>query len=133
MSGLNDYQQFVKSTTSRESLYWNNFEKRAKRLYIEDGVNIPLLLTSAIGAGSECGEFEEIVKKIVFQGKEYNEDSRFHMKRELGDILWYVANAATALGYTLDEIVEGNIAKLESRYPNGFEVYRSENREEGDL
>tara|TARA_S200002703_G_scaffold140208_2_gene131338 strand:- start:334 stop:741 length:408 start_codon:yes stop_codon:yes gene_type:complete len=133
MSGLNDYQQFVKSTTSRESLYWNNFEKRAKRLYIEDGVNTPLLLTSAIGAGSECGEFEEIVKKIVFQGKEYNEDSRFHMKRELGDILWYVANAATALGYTLDEIVEGNIAKLESRYPNGFEVYRSENREEGDL
>ena len=133
MSGLNDYQQFVKSTTSRESLYWNNFEKRAKRLYIEDGVNTPLLLTSAIGAGSECGEFEEIVKKIVFQGKDYNEDSRFHMKRELGDILWYVANAATALGYTLDEIVEGNIAKLESRYPNGFEVYRSENREEGDL
>ena len=133
MSGLNDYQQFVKSTTSRESLYWNNFEKRAKRLYIEDGVNVPLLLTAAIGAGSECGEFEEIVKKIVFQGKDYNEDSRFHMKRELGDILWYVANAATALGYTLDEIVEGNIAKLESRYPNGFEVYRSENREEGDL
>lgn len=133
MSGLNDYQQFVKSTTSRESLYWNSFEKRAKRLYIEDGVNTPLLLTSAIGAGSECGEFEEIVKKIVFQGKDYNEDSRFHMKRELGDILWYVANAATALGYTLDEIVEGNIAKLESRYPNGFEVYRSENREEGDL
>lgn len=133
MSGLNDYQQFVKSTTSRESLYWNNFEKRAKKLYIEDGVNTPLLLTSAIGAGSECGEFEEIVKKIVFQGKEYNEDSRFHMKRELGDILWYVANAATALGYTLDEIVEGNIAKLEARYPNGFEVYRSENRKEGDL
>ena len=110
-----------------------DFEKRTKRLYIDDGLNVPLLLTAAIGAGSECGEFEEIVKKIVFQGKEYSEDTRFHMKRELGDILWYVANAATALGYTLDEIVEGNIAKLEARYPNGFEVYRSENRKEGDL
>lgn len=133
MSGLNDYQQFVKSTTSQESLKYAPFEKRVKRLYIDEGVNVPLLLTAAIGAGSECGEFEEIVKKIVFQGKEYTEDTRFHMKRELGDILWYVANAATALGYTLDEIVEGNIAKLEARYPNGFEVYRSENRKEGDL
>lgn len=133
MSGLNDYQKFVKSTTSQESLKYMDFEKRVKRLYIDDGLNIPLLLTAAIGAGSECGEFEEIVKKIVFQGKEYSEDTRFHMKRELGDILWYVANAATALGYTLDEVVEGNIAKLEARYPNGFEVYRSENRKEGDL
>ena len=133
MSGLNDYQLFVKSTTSLESSKWNSYEKRAKKLYIEDGLNIPLLSTSAIGMGSEAGEFQEIVKKIIFQGKEYNEDTRFHMKRELGDVLWYVANAATALGYSLDEIVEGNIAKLESRYPNGFEVYRSENREEGDL
>jgi len=132
-SGLNDYQKFVKSTTSQESTTWLSYEKRAKKLYIEEGLNIPLLSTAAIGMGSEAGEFQEIVKKIIFQGKEYNEDTRFHMKRELGDVLWYVANAATALGYTLDEIVEGNIAKLESRYPNGFEVYRSENREEGDL
>lgn len=132
-SGLNDYQLFVKSTTSQESTTWLSYEKRAKKLYIEEGLNIPLLSTAAIGMGSEAGEFQEIVKKIIFQGKEYSEDTRFHMKRELGDVLWYVANAATALGYTLDEIVEGNIAKLESRYPNGFEVYRSENREEGDL
>lgn len=132
-SGLNDYQAFVKSTTSEESLKYLAFEKRVKALWLDEGVNIPLLLTAAIGAGSECGEFEEIVKKIIFQGKEYSEDTRFHMKRELGDILWYVANAATALGYSLDEIVEGNIAKLEARYPNGFEVYRSENRKEGDL
>jgi NTP pyrophosphatase (non-canonical NTP hydrolase) len=133
MSGLNDYQAFVKSTTSEESLKYLAFEKRVKSLWLEEGVNVPLLLTAAIGAGSESGEFEEIVKKIVFQGKEYNEDTRFHMKRELGDILWYVANAATALGYSLDEIVDGNIAKLEARYPDGFEVYRSENRTEGDL
>jgi len=132
-SGLNDYQKFVKSTTSQESTTWLSYEKRAKKLYIEEGLNIPLLSTAAIGMGSEAGEFQEIVKKIIFQGKEYSEDTRFHMKRELGDVLWYVANAATAIGYTLDEIVEGNIAKLESRYPNGFEVYRSENREEGDL
>lgn len=132
-SGLNNYQAFVKQTTSQESLKYLAFEKKAKKLYIEEGVNVPLLLTAGIGMGSEAGEFQEIVKKIIFQGKEYNDDTRFHMKRELGDVLWYVANAATALGYSLDEIVEGNIAKLEARYPNGFEVYRSENRAEGDL
>ena len=96
-------------------------------------VNIPLLLTAAIGMSSENGEFSEIVKKCVFQGKEFNRKERYHMKRELGDILWYLANAATALGYNLDEIMFENIEKLEARYPNGFEVFRSENRAEGDL
>ena len=132
-SGLNNYQNFVKSTTSEESLNWLSYEKRAKKLYIEEGINIPLLTTAAIGMGSESGEFQEIVKKVIFQGKEYNEDTVFHMKRELGDVLWYVANAATAIGVSLEDVMNGNIAKLEARYPNGFDVYRCENREEGDL
>jgi len=91
------------------------------------------LLTASVGLASESGEFSEIVKKIVFQGKEYNDDVRYHMLRELGDICWYLANAANALGADLEEIVKMNVEKLEARYPNGFEVARSENRAKGDI
>ena len=131
MSELNDYQSFVYSVTSEPSKAIGEFAEVTAELH--EMVNIPLLLTAAIGMSSENGEFSEIVKKCVFQGKEFNRKERYHMKRELGDILWYLANAATALGYTLDEIMFENIEKLEARYPNGFEVFRSENREEGDL
>ena len=131
MSELNDYQSFVYSVTSEPSKAIGEFAEVTAELH--EMVNIPLLLTAAIGMSSENGEFSEIVKKCVFQGKEFNRKERYHMKRELGDILWYLANAATALGYNLDEIMFANIEKLEARYPNGFEVFRSENRVEGDL
>jgi NTP pyrophosphatase (non-canonical NTP hydrolase) len=131
MSELNDYQSFVYSVTSEPSKAIGEFAEVTAELH--EMVNIPLLLTAAIGMSSENGEFSEIVKKCVFQGKEFNRKERYHMKRELGDILWYLANAATALGYNLDEIMFENIEKLEARYPNGFEVFRSENRAEGDL
>lgn len=131
MSELNDYQSFVYSVTSEPSKAIGEFAEVTAELH--EMVNIPLLLTAAIGMSSENGEFSEIVKKCVFQGKEFNRKERYHMKRELGDILWYLANAATALGYNLDEIMFENIEKLETRYPNGFEVFRSENRAEGDL
>ena len=131
MSELNDYQSFVYSVTSEPSKAIGEFAEVTAELH--EMVNIPLLLTAAIGMSSENGEFSEIVKKCVFQGKEFNRRERYHMKRELGDILWYLANAATALGYNLDEIMFENIEKLEARYPNGFEVFRSENRAEGDL
>ena len=131
MSDLNDYQQFVFSVTSEPSKAIGEFAEVTAELH--EMVNIPLLLTAAIGMSSENGEFSEIVKKCVFQGKEFNRKERYHMKRELGDILWYLANAATALGYNLDDIMFENIEKLEARYPNGFEVFRSENRAEGDL
>ena len=83
---------------------------------------------------AESGEFTEVVKKIILQGKPYNEDNVFHMKRELGDICWYIAQACMALDTTFDEIIEMNVEKLEKRYPGGsFDVHKSENRQEGDL
>ena len=91
------------------------------------------LMTSAIGMLAESGEFAEVMKKILFQGKEMNEENRFHMKRELGDVLWYWIQGCIALGYTPEEVMQENIKKLEKRYPNGFEVARSENREVGDI
>ena len=82
---------------------------------------------------AESGEFSEVIKKIIFQGKEFNEDERFHLMRELGDVLWYWVQGCTALGYTPQEVMEENINKLESRYPNGFETARSEFRRVGDI
>ena len=92
------------------------------------------LLTAAVGMSAEGGEFLEIVKKIIFQGKPYNEDNVRHLKIELGDILWYVAQACMALDISLDEITDMNIDKLSKRFPDGhFSEYYSENRKEGDL
>jgi NTP pyrophosphatase (non-canonical NTP hydrolase) len=126
---LIEYQRFVEYTTSRESKGISEFIDRIVTI----DANVPLLLTASVGLASESGEFSEIVKKVIFQGKELNVDVRYHMLRELGDICWYLANAANALGADLEEIVKMNVAKLESRYPNGFEVSRSENRAKGDI
>jgi len=126
---LNQYQNFVKYTTSAESKGLSEFIERIVTL----NVNVPLLLTASVGLASESGEFSEIVKKIIFQGKEYNADVHYHMLRELGDICWYLANAANALSVNLEEIVKMNVEKLQARYPEGFDVARSENRAKGDL
>jgi NTP pyrophosphatase (non-canonical NTP hydrolase) len=97
-------------------------------------LNPALLLTASIGLASETGEFSEIVKKMVFQGKPYNEENRFHMMRELGDIAWYWVNACRALGYDPNEVIAENVRKLEARYPGGrFDVTHSEYRRPGDL
>ena len=97
-------------------------------------INVPLLLTSGIGLASEGGEFNEIVKKMLFQGKPLTEENVFHMKRELGDIIWYWTNACNALGLDPDDVIAENVKKLEARYPGGsFDVHYSENRKTGDL
>jgi NTP pyrophosphatase (non-canonical NTP hydrolase) len=97
-------------------------------------VNISLLLTAGLGLGSEGGEFQEIVKKILFQSKPLDEANIFHMKRELGDIIWYWTNACRSLGLDPNEVIAENVNKLESRYPGGsFDAHYSENRKEGDL
>ena len=128
---INDYAKFVDHTTSMES---KDYVALVDRLWaIEDTANLPRLLTAVIGMQSETGEFAEIVKKCVFQGKELDEDVKFHLKRELGDIIWYWAQGVLSLGFTPSEIIEENINKLEKRYPNGFEVFRSEQRVEGDI
>lgn len=133
MSKINDYAKFVDTTTSRESKNFLAFIDSTSKLEAQDNINVPRVMTSAIGMLAESGEFTEVLKKMVFQGKEFSEENRFHMKRELGDILWYWIQGCIALGYTPDEVMDENIKKLEARYPNGFEVARSETREVGDI
>jgi len=130
---LHNYRTFVDGVTSPVSKDDELFIARIRELSAQ-GVQVARLTTAGIGLASEGGEFDEIVKKILFHEKEYNEDNRFHMKRELGDIIWYWMNACKALGYDPYEIIEENVTKLESRYPGGkFSVWHSENRKEGDL
>ena len=128
------YLDFVHDVTSTESLDYAALLTRMNKLELEDDCNLSQLLTAALGLGAESGEFTEIVKKIILQGKPYNEDNVFHMKRELGDICWYIAQACMALDTTFDEIIEMNVDKLKKRYPGGeFNVHQSENRKAGDL
>ena len=130
---MDNYIDFVKQTTSAPSLDYAVMAARLAELEVND-VNTTQLLTAALGLTAEAGEFTEVVKKIVFQGKPYNEDNVFHMKRELGDICWYLAQAFMALDTNFDEILDMNIEKLSARYPDGtFNEYYSENRKEGDL
>tara|TARA_B100001093_G_C26338735_1_gene805041 strand:- start:80 stop:478 length:399 start_codon:yes stop_codon:yes gene_type:complete len=132
MIDLNKYKDFVKAVTSTESNTTTHLTRKLEEL--DNKVNIALLMTGSIGLASEGGEFSEIVKKCVFQGKPLNDDTIFHMKRELGDILWYWVNACRALDLDPNEVVAENVKKLEARYPGGsFDVHYSENRKDGDL
>jgi len=140
---LKRYEQFVEAVTSRPSNDLTTFMNRLDEL---DGnynsetdshgpdINVPLLLTAALGLAAETGEFCEIPKKIFFQGKPLTEENVFHMKRELGDVMWYWINACRALGLNPDDVIEENVNKLKARYPGGeFDVHHSENRHAGDL
>ena len=128
------YVDFVREVTSNESVHYAALLTRMNNLELEDDCNIPPLITAAFGLTAEAGEFTEVVKKIILQGKPYNEENIFHMKRELGDICWYLAQACMALDTSFDEIMEMNVDKLKARYPGGeFDVHKSENRKEGDL
>jgi NTP pyrophosphatase (non-canonical NTP hydrolase) len=140
---LNKYQSFVEAVTSEPSNDLTTFMNRCDEL---DGnwnnetqshgpnINVPLLLTAALGLAAETGEFCEIPKKMFFQGKPLNEENVFHMKRELGDVMWYWINACRALGLDPNEVIAENVKKLEARYPGGnFDPYYSENRKDGDL
>ena len=127
------YAEFVNAVTSKESKDYQSFANRIYELE-KDGFPTERLLTAAVGLSAEAGEFTEVVKKIVFQGKPVNEDNLFHMKRELGDIMWYMMQACMGLETCLDEIIEMNVEKLAARYPEGaFDVHFSENRKEGDV
>ena len=130
----NKYLDFVTEVTSLPSTDLAALLSRITNLDIEQDADVPRLLTAALGLTAESGEFTEVVKKIILQGKPYNEDNVFHMKRELGDICWYIAQACMALDTSFDEIIEMNVDKLKKRYPGGeFDVSKSENRKEGDL
>ena len=128
------YVEFVSQTTSPASSDIAELMRRLTELEVENDCDVPRLLTAALGISAEAGEFTEIVKKIVLQGKPYNEENVFHLKRELGDICLYLAQAFMELDTDFNEILEMNVEKLSARYPEGaFDVYQSENRKEGDL
>ena len=130
----NKYLDFVTEVTSLPSTDLAALLSRVTDLDVQNDADIPRLLTAALGLTAESGEFTEVVKKIILQGKPYNEENIFHMKRELGDICWYLAQACMALDTTFNEIIEMNVDKLKARYPGGeFDVHQSENRKEGDL
>ena len=132
MIDFKKYEHFVDAVTSDSS---KDFVSLADRMGELDrqGANIERLLTAAVGISAEGGEFTEIVKKMVFQGKPWNEDNREHLIIELGDVLWYVAQACMALDVPFDDVVRGNVKKLEKRYPGGsFSVEKSEVRAKGD-
>jgi NTP pyrophosphatase (non-canonical NTP hydrolase) len=127
------YIEFVRQTTSPASSDFAALMARMSELEAHDA-DVPRLMTAAYGLSAEAGEFTEVVKKIFLQGKPYNEENVFHMKRELGDLCWYLAQACMALDTNFDEILTMNYEKLSARYPEGtFDVYRSENRVAGDL
>jgi NTP pyrophosphatase (non-canonical NTP hydrolase) len=128
------YLEFVRETTSPASTDIAQLLTRLTQLDVEEDADVPRLLTASLGMSAEAGEFTEIVKKIILQGKPWNEENAFHLKRELGDICWYLAQACMALDTTFDEVIEMNVEKLEARYPGGtFDVHYSENRQEGDI
>jgi NTP pyrophosphatase (non-canonical NTP hydrolase) len=140
---LNKYKDFVEGVTSQASDDLTTFMNRLDYLdgnfdYEKDqhgpDVNLPLLITACMGLAAESGEFIEIPKKIIFQGKALTDENVFHMKRELGDVMWYWINACRALNLDPNEVIAENVKKLESRYPGGsFNPYHSENRKDGDL
>ena len=131
---LNRYMEFVASVTSNESNDLEFLSNRLNSLNKEGIANIPLLLTAGFGLASEGGEFDEIIKKVIFQGKPLTSETKYHLMRELGDIAWYWINACRALGLDPNEVIKENVNKLINRYPAGkFDVHYSENRKENDL
>jgi NTP pyrophosphatase (non-canonical NTP hydrolase) len=127
------YKEFVDAVTSDESRDFVSLSDRLVKLD-EKGANIERLLTGAIGICAEGGEVMEIVKKMVFQHKPWDAETKQHLKRELGDVCWYLAQCMMALNLSFEEVVQGNIDKLSKRYPNGqFDAFYSENRESDDL
>ena len=129
---LDKYAVFVDGVTSNPSKDYKSFLDSIEYLDGE-GSNIQRLLTAAVGISAEGGEFMEIVKKMLFQGKPWTDDNREHLIIELGDVLWYVMQACKALDVSIDDVVAGNVEKLKKRYPGGeFDAFYSENRKEGD-
>ena len=127
------YETFVDAVTSDASKDFVNLADRMVELDRE-GANIERLLTAGVGINAEGGEFLEIVKKMIFQGKPWNDANKHHLVTELGDLMWYVTQACMALDVSMEDVVATNVKKLEKRYPGGsFDVFYSENRQEGDL
>jgi len=129
---LEQYVRFVDTVSSDPTKDTDNMVE-CIGIMEEQGVNVSRLLTASIGLSGEVGEFNDIVKKVLFQGKEVDEDTIRHLRSELGDICWYMAQACMALDTSFEEVIDMNIAKLSDRYPGGFDALRSASRKEGDI
>ena len=136
MIDMAKYAEFVMAVISKDSRVCAEFLDRVKQIHYDRDniINVPLLLTAMIGMTSEAGEAQEIIKKVLFQGKPYTEETRQHLIKELGDVIWYWTNACNALQIDPNEVIAGNVTKLEARYPGGtFDPFYSQNRKEGDI
>lgn len=134
MIDLNKYADFVEAITSPASNDLPSFINSVHRVEVNSDVNVPLLLTGAMGMCGEAGEFSEIIKKVVFHGKELTQEVHDHLVKELGDVIWYWTNTCRALGVSQEEVIVRNMEKLMPRYPGGvFSIDASENRKEGDI
>ena len=131
-SVLNDYNNFVNTVTSDASKNTKDF-KDALDIMEEKGIDPSRLLTASVGLSGEVGEFNDIVKKLIFQGKEIDDDTKKHLKSELGDVCWYMAQALIALDSSWEEIFDINVGKLSERYPGGFDALKSASRKVGDI
>jgi len=129
---LQQYVRFVDTVSSNPTKDTDNMIE-CVGIMEEQGVKVSRLLTASIGLSGEVGEFNDIVKKVLFQGKEADEDTIKHLRSELGDVCWYLAQAMIALDTSFEEVIDMNIAKLSDRYPGGFDALRSASRKEGDI
>ena len=127
-----EYMNFVDSVTSDSTKQQIDFIE-ALNIMEEQGAIPSRLLTTALGLNGEASEFSELIKKCVFQGKEYNENTKNKLKSELSDIMWYIAQGCIALDTSIEELIDINTAKLSARYPDGFDKDKSNNRKEGDI
>ena len=141
MKNLNDYVIFVETVTDTPSKDLTEFMNRLDMLdgnYLGYGkhgpdINVPLVITSAMGLSAKSGEFMEIIRKNLLQENNINDEEFSFLKNKIGDLIFYWANACSALGLSPEEVIEENVRKLAARYPNGFEISKSENRREGDV
>jgi len=130
---LEEYTDFVDKVTSEASKSSDKMRERINYLNSKD-IEMSRLLTAGIGLSGEVGEFNEILKKIMFQEKTFDVVAHEHMKRELGDIMWYVAQACLALKVDLVDIINGNKDKLSKRFPQKqFNEQDDANRDLGDI
>jgi len=123
MQNYPNFVDYVLSEQSKDSqAFLESFEET------NHNVNLPRLMTGAIGLSSESGEYLDVVKKILFQGKQLDDVTKNKLINELGDVLFYLTVSLIALNITLEEVLESNISKLSERYPEGFDVKISESR-----
>lgn len=113
-----------------KSMTINDYQQDVLRTAADKTGGLPQWLNGALGLTGEAGEIADMVKKHLFQGHPIDFE---HMAKELGDVAWYIALTAHAIGNDLETILQMNVDKRRKRYPNGFEAERSLHREEGDV